>query len=260
MNPYSIAGINALPEAKKRELFLHLIPKEIFNKFSLPDDLIDTAGNDLLTIRSDPSDAGLEFYLYHESGFDDPIMYSHMIDTLNGQIHLLLYVMNDPFSPRFDVDKMPDGSITLFATRQRNIEAELAAMAAGLLPGQIRRGLKILSEAVVSFEIFVEKMGHRMYFTQPLYYHNAIIFERYGFNYQSGKRRMEEIHRRFTEDESLIANLGSTPFRHPEARNSIFYRSWAIHDGILGEPFPDITMYKTIHKQFSIQTAPEIHW
>ena len=133
-------------------------------------------------------------------------------------------------------------------------------MQAGLLPGQIRRGLSILEEAVISFERFIENLGHNMYYNQPLYYHNAIIFERYGFCYQAGRRRMQEIHRRFNEDDELIAKLGNSPFRRPEAQNSIFFRSWAIHDGILGEPFPDITMYKMIHRQNSTNTAPGIDW
>ena len=260
MEAYSIAGINRLPHDEKREIFIHLIPDEIFTRFQLPEDLIDKDGNNLLTINGDPGEGSLELYLYHEAGFPDPILYSHLIDTLIGQVHVLLYIMNDPDSPRFDVDIMPDGSRTMFATAQRNLEAELAAIEAGLLPGQIRRGLNILSDAVTSFEKFVENLGHNLYFNEPLYYHNAIIFERYGFNYQSGKRRMAEIHRRFQEDEKVIKKLDGSPFRNPAAQTSIFHRSWAIHDGVLGEPFPNVTMYKTLNKRANITTAPGISW
>jgi hypothetical protein len=168
--------------------------------------------------------------------------------------------MNDPYSPRFDVDRLPDGTKTEFGTKTRNIEAELRAMKAGLLPGQIRKGLTILSKAVESFEEFVTNLGHTMYFNEPLYYHNAIIFERYGFSYQKGRRRMEAIHKRFKEDQSIIRKLGENPFRQPQARDSIFYRSWAIHDGILGENFGDVTMYRTIGKKNTINTASNIKW
>jgi hypothetical protein len=260
MRAYSIAGINNLPADEKREIFIHLIPDELFTRFSLPEGLYDPQGNNLLLIKGNPGERGLELRLYHQHGFQDPILYSHLIDTLNGQVHVLLYVMNDPDSPRFNIDRMPDGTKTMFATVSRNIEAELAAMQAGLLPGQIRSGLNILSKAVDAFENFIQALGHQMYFNEPLYYHNAIIFERYGFSYQSGRRQMEEIHRRFNEDQAVLGLLGTTPFRDPAARTSIFHRTWAIHDGILGERFEGVTMYKTLGKHSEINTAPGIGW
>lgn len=260
MDAYSIAGINNLPDQQQRDIFIPLVPKDIFERFSLPPDLIDEHGNNLLEIIGKPGGQSLELRMYHQAGFPDPILYSHLTDTLIGQVHVLMYVMNDPFSPRFDIDRMPDGTKTAFGTRTRNLEAELAAMQAGLLPGQIRKGLNILSEAVMSFEIFVQNLGHTMYFNEPLYYHNAIIFERYGFSYQRGRRKMEAIHNRFQEDETLIAQLGTTPFRRPEARTSIFYRTWAIHDGILGEKFDQVTMYKQVSHKSDITTTPGIRW
>lgn len=260
MNAYSIAGINNLPSEEKRKIFLHLIPPEIFQRFNLPPNLIDNGGNNLLEIIGKPHSQSLELRIFHQAGFQDPIIYSHMTDTLNGQIHVLLYVMNDPYSPRFDVDRMPDGTKTGFATIERNQKAELAAMQAGLLPGQIRKGLNILSEAVKSFETFVQNLGHNIYFNEPLFYHNAIIFESYGFSYQIGRRKMESIHERFLDDPEIINQLGSTPFRKPEAQHSIFYRTWAIHDGIFGERFDGVTMYKQIGKKSAINTAPGIKW
>jgi acetoin utilization protein AcuC len=180
---------------------------------------------------------------------------------MNGQIHVLLYILNDPDSPRFNVDRMPDGRKTSFGTRMRNLEAEQAAMEAGLAPGQVRSGLRMLSDAIVSFEKFVESLGHDMYFVEPLYYHNAVIFERYGLAYQMGRRRMEAYHAGFSEAGEYIPLLnGSSPFRKPEAVNSIRLRSWAIHDGILGEPFTDVTMYKRIGKSAGVNTTPGCDW
>jgi len=54
----------------------------------------------------------MEMILRHEPGFPDPLLYGHLTDTLNGQIHILLYILNDPASPRFDVDRLPDGTAT----------------------------------------------------------------------------------------------------------------------------------------------------
>jgi hypothetical protein len=194
--------------------------------------------------------------LYHKHGFPDPVLYGHITDTLYGQLHVLLYVLNDPDSPRFDVDRMPDGRPTRFGTQNRNIHAEVKAMEAGLNPGQVRRGPHLLSKANKTFEEFVDNLGHDFYFVEPLYYHNAVIFERYGFTYQQGRRKMISYDKGFQPGGNLHGRLdGSTPFRQPGASDSIRLRSWAIHDGILGEPYTDFTMYKKIGKHAGISTT-----
>jgi len=125
--------------------------------------------------------------LYHEINFPDPLLYVHLTDTLNGQIHILLYILNNPSSPRFNVDKMPDGSPTQFGTLQRNIEAENNAFVAGLAPGQVRHGLRMWGRQSNPSKIH-RCARTRHVFRRALYYHVAVIFERYGFSYQVGKR------------------------------------------------------------------------
>ncbi|MFC1936877.1 hypothetical protein ACFLYP_04350, partial [Chloroflexota bacterium] len=236
------------------------IPTEIFEYFGLNPYLVDKEGNDLLDLTLPAGGTTAEISLYHQFGFPDPVLYGHLTDTMNGQIHVLLYIMNDPESERFDVDVMPDGSPTTFGINQRNLDAEAAALKAGLMPGQLRRGLSLLSEATRSFEEFVESLGHNMYFLEPLYYHNAIIFERYGMKYQSGRNLMEHIQAGFSPDGDLLEKLDGSTFRTAEAANSIRLRSWAIHDGILDEHFDRVTMYKTIGKHAGMDTAPNIPW
>lgn len=256
--PSTIGGINKLPEHEKREIYSRYIPKVLIQKFNLPD-LVHNS--DLMKFRFAEGSSDVEMMLYHKAGFPDPILYGHLVDTLNGQIHILLYILNDPDSPRFDVDKMPDGSPTRFGILKRNLEAEKSALQAGLAPGQVRRGLHLLKHAVASFEEFIVSLGHDMYFAEPLYYHNAVIFERYGFSYQMGKRLMESIHLGFKEGGDLRQKLDdSTPFRSPTAANSIRLRSWAIHDGIMGEPFTNVTMYKHVGKSAGISTTPGCEW
>lgn len=256
--PSTIGGINKLPEEEKREIYARYIPRAMIQKFNLPD-LIHS--NDLLKFHFAEGSSDVEMMLHHKADFPDPILYAHLADTLNGQIHILLYILNDPDSPRFDVDKMPDGSPTRFGIRKRNLAAESSAMQAGLTPGQVRRGLHLLKHAIASFEEFIASLGHDMYFAEPLYYHNAVIFERHGFSYQMGRRRMESIHLGFREGGELRQKLdGSTLFRHPDAANSIRLRSWAIHDGIMGEPFTNVTMYKHIGKSAGLNTSPGCEW
>jgi len=258
MQPSTIGGINKLPEAEKRLIYARYIPNELIQKFNLP----DLAHNkELLQFRFAEGSSDVELILYHKVGFQDPILYAHLTDTLNAQIHVLLYILNDPQAPRFDVDKMPDGSPTKFGTLKRNLEAEKAALQAGLAPGQIRRGLRLLRSAMDTFEEFITSLGHDMFYIEPLYYHNAVIFERYGFAYQVGKRRMEGFQAGFQEGGELSQRLdGSNPFRSSQAANSIRLRSWAIHDGILGEPYTNVTMYKRVGKSAEIITTPGCEW
>jgi acetoin utilization protein AcuC len=223
--------------------------------------LIDNNGNDLIKIRCSPGSPSVELSLFHTVGFRDPILYGHLTDTISGQVHVLLYILNDPESPRFDVDRLPDRRPTMFGTRYRNIEAEIAAMNAGLAPGQVRRGLRMLSDAIASFEEFVTSLGHDLYFAEPLFYHNAVIFENYGFSYQKGRKLMERIQAGFSQGGELSRRLdGSRPFRLPEFARSIRLRSWAIHDGIMGEPFTDVTMYKKVGEFASVNTCYDCTW
>ena len=259
--PSTIGGINLLPMAEKRRLYARIIPPELLRRFHLNPFLTDKEGRDLLHLDCSAGRSSAEIRFFHEYGFQDPILYGHITDTLNGQLHILLYGLNDPESPRFDVDRLRDGTPTKFGILYRNIAAEVAAMEAGLSPGQIREGLHILKGAIATFETFIDELGHTIHFAEPLYYHNAVIFERYGFTYQQGRRRMESYNQRFSPGGDLRPLLdGSSPFRQPQAADSIRLRSWAIHDGILGEPYTNVTMYKTIGKHSGVNTCPDISW
>lgn len=259
--PHTIHAINTLPKDEKRKAYIRLFPSELFERFQINSDLHDSHGNDLLNLNCPAGSSVAEMALYHQIDFPDPILYGQITDTLNGQLHVLLYILNDPTSPRFDVDRLPDGTPTKFGTQYRNIEAEISAMQFGLAPGQIRRGLHILGSAIEAFENFVSSLDHDMYFAEPLYYHNAIIFERYGFAYSKGRMLMQRIQGGFSHDGDLTAKLdGSTPFRMPEAASSIRLRSWALHDGLLGEPFNQVTMYKRIGFPAGTTTSAGCAW
>jgi hypothetical protein len=260
MLPSRISIINELAEPEKREIYTRMIPQELLTRFNLPERNSQRLQT-FIQFNFLPGSSDVEISLYHEHRFPDPLLYGHLTDTINGQIHVLLYILNDPESPRFNVDKMPDGTPTKFGTLRRNLDAEKEAMDAGLSPGQVRRGLRLLTEAISHFERFVNSLGHNMYFVEPLYYHNAVLFERHGFSYQAGKKQMEQIESGFESGGNLVNLLnGSSPFRRPEANRSIRLRSWAIHDGILGNPFTNVTMYKQIGKSATVNTCPDCEW
>lgn len=261
MTPRSIASVNQLPQPVKEALYTRFIPSVLLEQFHIAEDFRDPQGRSLLDLRCAAGAPDMVLALRRSVADPDPLLYVHLTDTINCQIHILLYVVNDPDSPRFDVDRMPDGSPTEFGTLRRNLPAEEAACLAGLAPGQVHRGLRSLKSSIEAFEEFVDSLGHTMYHAEPLYYHVAVLFERYGFNYQQGRRRMEEINQGFSPGGALVPLLdGSSPFRQPSFANSIRGRSWAIHDGILGKPHAQTTMYKTVGQHARVVTCPDAGW
>lgn len=253
---HSIASLNSLADPERFVYLRFLLPPALLDRFAIDrQTLSDVEGRSLVKWVGDPGNSSVEISLFHQFAAADPLLYFHLADTVSQQVHILLAVVNDPDSPRFDVDRMPDGSKTHFGIFKRNLAAELAAFNAGLTPGQIRHGLRVLRGTMEAFEGFVTRLGHAMYFVEPLQYHNAIAFERYGFAYQQGRRWMQSLNTRFSEGGDLLARLdGSTPFRQPSAAQSIRGRSWAIHDGILGEPYTGVTMYKRVGVQAGVET------
>ena len=261
INPSTISAINKLSDRDKRAIYGRIIPSQLLEKFTISPNLIDVNGNDLFILDCPSGSTSTELTLYHQHGFQDPVLYGHITDTLNAQIHILFYVLNDPNAQRFDIDRLPDGRQTQLGVKFRNLEAEIKAMEAGLSPGQIRQGPHILRDALDTFESFIISLDHDLHFAEPLFYHNAVIFEKYGFAYQQGRRFMQRIQNGFGPGGDLQKLLDdSTPFRHPQAANSIRLRSWAIHDGILGEPFRNVTMYKQVGKHAGLSTCLDCSW
>lgn len=261
ISPKTINGINLLPPDKIRSIYSRLIPAELIQRFNFDNNLHDQEGNDLLQLVCEPGKSDAEMSLFHRVGAIDPVFYGHITDTISGQVHILMYVLNDPESERFNVDRMPEGTPTMLGTTTRNMDEELRAMQAGLAPGQIRRGLRLLQPATMQFEKFIESLGHDLYFVEPLFYHTAVLFERNGFSYQVGRKLMENIAEGFGPGGEFRARLdGSTPFRQPAAVNSIRLRSWAIHDGIMDMPFTNVTMYKRLGKPAGLNTSNNCPW
>lgn len=259
--PSTIAGLNELPADQKRETYAQIIPPGLLTQFQINKDLKDPDGQDLFVMECSPGSSSAELALYHQANAEDPLLFGHITDTIHGQLHILLYGMNDVLSPRYDVDRLPDGTKTSFGTNHRNLEAEQQAIVAGLAPGQIYRGPHLFKESLRQFEMFADCMGQDLFFVEPLFYHVAIIFEKYNFHYQTGKKFMARINDGFSENGDLLPLLdNTTPFRSPKAVNQIRYRSWAVHDNILGKPFTNVTMYRYVDKDTTPCQVQTLDW
>ena len=258
----SLSMLNDLPQLERERCYRLLIADELLQRFQIdPMTLCGPSGDRLVEFDAPQGIGTVEVRVWHQLGARDPVLYFQLADTVNNQLQVLLFVINDPDAPRFDVDRDGYGQRTKFGTLTRNLEAECAAMQAGLAPGQIRRGLGFARKTLPRFEMFVSRLRHEMFTLEPLAYHTAILFESYGCAYSLGKKQMDMIHAEFQPGGELFKRLdGSTPFRRPGMEQTVRGRSWAIHDGILGEPFTNIRMYKRVGVEAGVSTFPNAKW
>ncbi|MDY7042237.1 MAG: hypothetical protein SVX38_15380 [Chloroflexota bacterium] len=256
---YSIRQINGLFEEQKRAFCSDLIPPGLLARYGIsPVTFADAEGNLLVELTCEAGTRYFEIEIWPAPQARDPLIYLQLADTASAQLEVLLFVINDPQGERFDVDRDWQGRRTKFGTMHRNVPEEIRAMRAGLAPGQVRRGLRLSSVLIPRLERFATRIGHDLFFIEPLAYHNAIHFERHGFAYTSGRSKMEWINAEFAPQGVLHRQLdGSTPFRRPEFARTVRGRSWAIHDGILGEPWGGVRMYKRVGHHAGLSTFPD---
>lgn len=259
--PNSIREINSLPDAEKQAIYKMLLPEWLFTSYGVDQESLTIEGFQAVHFRYPTGSRALEISVKLKPTDIDPLLYLNMADTFNNQLLVLLVVVNDLNSERFNIDFDEQGNGTHLGTTGRNFRAEEAAMRAGLAPSQIRRGLRSFKQSVPIFEEFIKAMGHDLFLIEPLAYHNAIIFERYGFSYMRGFREMQRIDEGFRPGGELYEKLSpDRVFRHPDYSKTIRGRSWAIHDGILGHPFTGFQMYKRIGIHAGVNTFLDGQW
>lgn len=259
--PVPLRALNQLSPGAKKRLYRPLLPPELLARFKI--DPITWRGPDgegHVRLVAPPEKGLVKLEAFDRVGARDPFAYLELVDNNFNGINVVLFVINDPESPRFDTDVSSSGERTLFGTVNRNRETEEAAMAAGLAPGQVRGGLRASPLAVQHMEAFLQLMGHDSFAAEPLTYVAAVLFERRGFSYMAGRRLMEEIDRKFEPGGQLHAALdGSSPFRQPGQADSIRGRAWAIHDGILEvieRSWNNVRMVKRLGHDAGVNTFP----
>lgn len=260
--PRSLLQINQLSREEREDIYRRLIPEAIFTAFDIDRaTLTDPGGNHLVEFECSPEEGMVRIGVRGRPQDPDWCYLLKLQTTLHNEIELAFIIIADPRSERFSIDRDPEGRSTHLGTRSRNLPEEIQAMQAGLAPGQTRLGLRLMRESIRLLEEFVRWMGHDLYVLEALFYHNAILYERYGFGYTVGLEDMEEIHREFQPGGKLYARLdGSTPFRQPGADRTVRGRSWAVHDGILERPWRPPRMYKRAGKDQGVCTFPGGLW
>jgi hypothetical protein len=255
----SLRAINELGKAEKERIYTGIIPPRLFEFLEISaDTLCGRDGLRRVTIIA-PHGMGLaRIEVKRQPDDTHTVFFLDIADTHYRQMELSFCIISDPSSPRFDVDLDSSGKNNCFTTLGRNIPEEIRAMQAGLFPNQPCRGLRMFGEFFPLFERFVDSLAMDMIVAEPLTYDNAIRYEKYGFDYLNGRRLMERIDREFAPGGGLAARLdGSTPFRMPGMEKSVHGRSWAIHDGIMDEPWEDVSIYKLVGADAAVNTFTE---
>jgi len=260
----AIAGLNALPALVREQLYMRLIPDELLARCGVDrQGMLSAEGERLVRITSGEERSWTRVELRAREHDRDPMLLVDVGMSAFGAPELSLVQINDPDGPRYGIDRDTDGHETLLGTASRNFGEEERALRDGLAPGQVRPGLRMLRRVLESMDAFCVLLGCDFYLVEPLFYHSALLYERHGCDYFMGRDRMEAIHAGFQRGGALHERLDdSSPFRRPGFDATIRGRSWAIHDGVLGQPFCDgasgvnVKMYRVPGRAASVSTFP----
>ena len=263
----SIQEINALPREVAEALYARLVPEELLDRFAIdPTTLRDKAGARLVRVTAPPDQPWARVEVRSTPEDRDPALLVDVEMSPLSVPELAFVQITDPAGLRYAIDRDPDGRDTLFGTACRNLEEERRAMRGGLAPGQVRRGLRLLSRVLDAMEGFCALIGKEIFLIEPLFYHSAILYERRGCGYLVGRDAMDALHAGFREGGPLRSALdGSSEFRGPEAAHTVRGRSWAIHDGVgdgiwAGGGLGGVKMYKAAGRPAGISTFPGAIW
>lgn len=258
----SIEELNGLPAEVRDALYWRLVPPEVFPRVSAdPRTGRNAAGHQLVRVIAAPGQPWARVEARASRDDRDPLL---LVDVEMSPFlvpELSFVQVTDPTAERFAIDRDPEGRDTLFGTVSRNVAEEARALAAGLAPGQVRRGLRVLGRVLDAMGEFCRLLGTELFVVEPLFYHSALVYERHGCAYLFGRERMEEIHAEFQPGGRLHAALDdSTPFRRLGFDKTARGRSWAIHDGVLsrldGASWGGVKMYRQAGRYPGISTFP----
>jgi hypothetical protein len=259
--PVTLRQVNNLPLNARRRVYRALLPPRLLADFQIdPVSWKAPDGDGHVSLAAEPGTSGVMIGVRNQQGADDEVLRLEISDNAFNGVDLNFIIINDPDSPRYDIDRDEEGRPTLFGTARRNLAEEERAMEAGLAPAQSRGGLRASGLVLDQLEAFLATLGHRAYFLEPLTYASAWVFERRGFAYVRGHKLMDDIHQEFQPGGKLHRALdGSTPFRQPDGWDTVRSRAWAIHDGILSSldtSWNGLRMVKRVGQHAGVETFP----
>src|SRR4029453_3867047 len=150
----SLQEINVLPREVSEALYVRLVPEELLHRFgSAPAPPCSPGGGRRGGPgRPPPAKPWARVEVRSSSEDRDPALLVDVEMSPLSVPELAFVQITDPSGPRFAIGRDPDGRDPRFGTASRNIEEERRAMGDGLAPGQVRRGLRLLSRVLDAME------------------------------------------------------------------------------------------------------------
>ena len=257
--PLGIRTINAFPFDAKQRFYRTLVPPELLGRLGINPILWRGSGYQVELLAEQDS-GKVNISLNNPEDATDAYFVLELQDNATNGIDLNLILLNDPFAEKFDIEHDAACNKTHWCTVTRNLEQEERALRAGLAPAQVRAGMGFSGAVLQQLDVFLALCARQAVSLEPLTYASAWIFEKRGFAYVRGHKLMDDIHREFQPGGKLHAALdGSTPFRSPDAWQTVRGRAWAIHDGVLeaiGERWRDLRMIRIVGKHAGVETFP----
>ena len=260
--PVTIKSINSLPENPKHRLYRILVPIQVLADFDInPRTWKNPDKETQVQLEAIENKNCVKISAWYGEDRSNEFLCLELADNIFNGIDLHFFIANNPLIKKFNVDIDDQGRDTHYGNVYRNIKEEQRAMAAGLAPGQIRKGLQCSQIVINHIETFLTMMAHHAFFLEPMTYVSAWIFEKRGFAYTKGHKFMDTIHKEFMPDGQLFKALdGSTPFRQPDQWKTVRGRAWAIHDGVLDDmldrKWDDVKMVKQVGRNAGVNTFP----
>ncbi len=259
----SIEELNGLPAEVREGLYSRLVPPELLTRLGAdPRSGRNAAGDGLVRVVAAAGQPWTRVEVRASRDDRDAVLLVDVEMSPFGVPELSFVQITDPTAERFGIDRDEEGQDTLFGTATRNREEERRALEAGLAPGQVRRGLKMLGGVMAAMEDFCRLLGKELFLVEPLFYHSALLYERHGCAYLFGEDLMARIHDEFQPGGRLHAALeAGEPFRQPGFDRTARKRSWAIHDGILSvlgdAPWGGVKMYRQLGRPAGLSSFPD---
>lgn len=257
--PLSIRAINALGHDAKQRFYRTLVPPELLGGMGINPILWRGSGY-TVELFADSDGNKVNIAINNPDDPHDAYFVLELQDNATNGIDLNLILLNDPAAEKFGIEYDAEGKATQWGTITRNLVEEERAMRAGLAPAQVRAGTGFSAQVLNQLDVFLAFCGRQAVSLEPLTYASAWLFEKRGFAYVRGHKLMDDIHREFQPGGKLNMALdGSTPFRPPDAWQTVRGRAWAIQDGILetiGERWRDLRMIKVVGKNAGVETFP----
>jgi len=262
-----IQKISRYHQYQKEGLYRILIPPSLYQTFGInPLNLLGSEGQKIVRFFCPEGDSTclVEIRL---PGIEDPVYSIQISDSIDqSSMEWDFLIINNPSSERFNTDIDQDGKDTMFGWAGRNRVEEEKAFHAGYYPGQTRKGFGLTGQTIKSLDLFCGILGIQIIKLDALFYHNAITYERFGFGYYEGYKKMQRIHELFQPGGKLYEKMDDrTPFRSSRSAGTVRGRSWAIHDRILLDIEDDIlagdwvspVMYRMVEKPRGMITFPD---